>query len=174
MHNSQQNAKSQAVQGVDLSYRQNFDLGRAELTTFANSTWLEIRQQNVPSFPETIQSGTIANPPKWRARGGLSWEWSGVSATGIVNFVSGATDTGVAPNEEIDSWTTIDANVAYEFAQNGGALSGLRFALSVTNLLDEDPPSAFSPSLLQQGIFFDSTTSSPLGRVIAGSLRKRF
>ncbi len=174
VNNAQQNAMSQTVRGVDISYRQFFDLSGSSLTAFANTTWLDIRQQNVPSFPETVQSGTIANPPDWRARGGLTWEMSGLAATGIVNYVSGAADTGVTPNEDIAAWTTVDANLAYDFGQQAGALSDLRIALSVTNLFDRDPPYAFSPSLLQQGIYFDSTTSSPLGRIVAVTLRKRF
>ena len=165
---------SQTVRGVDVSYRQFFDVAGSSLTAFANTTWLDIRQQNVPSFPETVQSGTIANPPDWRARGGLTWEKSGFVMSGVVNYVSGAADTGVTPNEDIASWTTVDANLAYDFGQQAGALSELRIALSVTNLFDRDPPYAFSPSLLQQGIYFDSTTSSPLGRIVAVTLRKRF
>jgi len=170
VRNSFQNALSQRIQGVDVSFRQ--ELGA--FNAFANATWIDLRQQSVPAAPEVTLSGTIANVPDIRARAGLSWEKSGLSVTGIVNFVSGSTDTGVAPNAEIDSWTTVDANLSYEFDENSGALSDMRIALSVTNLFDRDPPFAFSPSFLQEGIFFDSTTASPLGRLIALTIRKRF
>lgn len=170
VRNSFQNARSQRIDGVDVSYRQEF----GSLSAFANATWIDLSQQSVPAAPEVMLSGTIANVPDLRARGGLTWEKSGFAATGIVNFVSSAIDTGVTPNATIDAWTTIDANLAYEVAGNRGALADLRIMLSVTNLFDRDPPFAFSPSFLQQGFFFDSTTASPLGRQLALTLRKRF
>lgn len=170
VRNLQQNALSQRIEGVDVSYRQ--ELGA--VSAFANATWIDLRQQSVPAAPEVTLSGTIANVPDIRARGGLTWEKSGLAVTGIVNFVSSSTDTGVTPNANIDSWTTVDANLSYEFDSNAGALSDMRIALSATNLFDRDPPFAFSPSLLQQGIFFDSTTASPIGRLISVTVRKRF
>ena len=170
VRNLQQNALSQRIEGVDVSYRQEF----GALSAFANATWIDLHQQSVPAAPEVTLSGTIANVPDLRTRGGLTWETSGLAVTGIVNFVSSSTDTGVAPNADISSWTTIDANLSYDFDGDGGFLSGMRIALSATNLFDQDPPFALSPSFLQQGIFFDSTTASPLGRLVALTVRKRF
>jgi len=170
VRNLQQNALSQRIEGVDVSYRQDF----GALSAFANASWIDLRQQSVPAAPEVTLSGTIANAPDIRARGGLTWERSGLAVTGIVNFVSSSTDTGVTPNAEIGSWTTVDANLSYDFDESGGVLSDMRIALSATNLFDRDPPFAFSPSFLQEGVFFDSTTTSPLGRLLALTIRKRF
>lgn len=170
VRNLQQNALSQRIEGIDVSYRQEW----GALSAFANATWIDVRQQSVPAAPEVTLSGTVANVPNLRARGGLTWATSGLAVTGIVNYVSSATDTGVTPRAAIGSWTTVDANLAYEFARTSGALSDLRLALSATNLFDRDPPFALSPSFLQEGIFFDSTTASPLGRQVALTIRKRF
>lgn len=170
VRNLQQNALSQRIEGIDVSYRQEIGAFNA----FANATWIDLHQQSVPAAPEVALSGTIANVPDLRARGGLTWETSGLAVTGIVNFVSSSTDTGVTPNADIGAWTTVDANLSYEFDEDSGVLSDMRIALSATNLFDRDPPFAFSPSFLQEGVFFDSTTASPLGRLVALTIRKRF
>ena len=87
-YNNYQNATEQKVRGVDLSVRQSFDLGRAKLDVFGNAAWLHIDQSLAPSLPTVELSGTIFNAPTLKARGGLTWQGGGFSATGIVNYIS--------------------------------------------------------------------------------------
>ena len=125
-------------------------------------------------MPSIELSGTFANVPDLRARGGFTFERGGFSGTAIVNYVSDEIDSGANPVGHIGSWTTADANVAYEFNSSGNLLRGVRAALSVTNIFDRDPPYAFSPSLAYQGIYFDSTNTSAIGRYVSLTLRKSF
>jgi len=174
LFNNYANATSQKISGVDLSYRQSFELPLGEVSAFANMTWTEVVQQTIPGTPEATKSGTIGNVPDLRARAGLTWSKGGLSATGTINHVSDSTDTGVVPAVGIGSWTTFDANVSYTFQQSDGPLSGVQIALSAINLFDRAPPYAASPSRLQQGLYFDSTTASAVGRFVALNIRKRF
>ncbi|NHK27167.1 TonB-dependent receptor [Parvularcula flava] len=167
------NVAAQKIDGFDLSYRQTLDYSKHSLNLFANASWLDITQRTLPDLPERQISGTISNAPELRSRAGVTYERGGVSVTGIVNYVDGSMDVGVTPSREIASWTTADLTIAYRFAgrreEGGTALS-----LSVTNLFDQDPPYAESPSRLYQGITFDSANSSVLGRFVAVSLRQSF
>lgn len=172
--NSFTNAASQNVNGVDLSYRQGFKLLYGDLDAFANATWIEIEQQTLPGAPELALAGTVANVPKFRARAGATWSGGNLSLTAAVNYQEGGTDTGVLPNESIDSLTTVDMNLAYQFPNTEGPFSGLSLALSATNLFDEDPPYVESTSVFLPGIHFDSVNASAVGRFVAVTVRKRF
>ena len=167
------NAAAYQVEGVDLSYRQTFNLAKGELSAFANATWIQVKQQTLPTLPLIEISGKIFQVPEFRGRSGLTWKLDGVSATGTVNFQSESIDTGTIPNRSIASLATVDANISYDFPGNG-LLAGASLAFSVTNLFDEDPPYAFSPSIYHDGVFFDSTNASPIGRFVAVTVRKSF
>ena len=166
VHDNYQNATAQTVSGIDLSYRQAFDVGAGTVSTFANATSLDLRQQTIPSLPEQTLSGTIFNAPKLKARGGISWSTHNLTATAIANFIDGETDTIAIPNRQVGSWTTVDATLAYVFPHRWNAV------LSVSNLFDRDPPWAYAPSQAYQGVYYDSTNTSIVGRFVSLSLTK--
>lgn len=172
--NQYANVAAQSVEGVDLSYRQEFTTRAGSLHAFANATWIDVRQQMLPTTPQNGLSGTIFNIPELRARFGANWEIGGVTLTGIGNFQSGSTDTGMTPRRDIGSWTTIDATVSYRMPDGSSSLSGLNIVLSASNLFDRDPPFAASPAVEYEGVYYDATNASPLGRFVSISVRKRF
>ena len=171
-YDNYQNATAQAAHGIDLGYRQTFTVGGGTLAAFANASWLHLEQQTIETQPSDILSGTIFNAPDFKARGGVSWQRGGMSASGIVNFVGTETDTGVTPNAKIGSWTTVDANLTYSFAGPSAFARGLKVAVSVSNLFDRDPPRAVSPALAYEGLAFDSTNGSLIGRFASLTLTK--
>jgi hypothetical protein len=144
------------------------------LDAFANGTWLDITQQTLPSAPAMRLSGTLFNPPTVRLRTGLTWTYGGFTSTGILNYVAPETDTNRSPTASIGSWTTLDLSVAYRVPTGPGPMSGLEASLAITNLFDRPPPFAQGAAIQAQGIEFDSTTASDLGRFVAFTLRKRF
>jgi outer membrane receptor protein involved in Fe transport len=131
-----------------------------------------MKQRTIPTVADDTISGIILSPPKFKARAGLSWRRGGWSAASFVNFISGETDTGVNPNFEIASWTTVDANIAYRFSRDAREGKGLTISLAATNLLDKSPPRAVSPQALFAGIYFDSANYSVVGRFIGVTLSK--
>jgi len=168
------NVTSQTISGVDLSIKKSFAVPRGFIDAFANATWLDITQQTLPTVPAIRLTGTLFNPPTERLRSGLTWTYAGFSATGILNYISSETDTNVSPAAPVASWTTMDLNLAYRRRVGPGPLSGLEASLAITNLFDRAPPVAKGAALQQQGVEFDSTNSSDIGRFVALTVRKRF
>lgn len=171
-YDNYQNATAQTAHGVDLSYRQRFDLGGGVLVTFANATWLHLEQQTIETQPSAVLSGTIFNAPDFKARGGLTWQKGSLSASGIVNYQGDETDTGISPNGSVASWTTMDASLAYTFTGKSTMAEGLKLALSISNLFDKAPPYAASPALAYEGLAFDSTNASLVGRFVSLTVTK--
>lgn len=166
------NATSQKVEGFDLSYRQRFAFSTGQISAFANATWIKLDQQTIISVPIATLSGTIFNVPELKARGGMTFERGGFSATFIANYIEGETDTGLVPYVPIASWTTADTTLSYRFADSSGFTNRLRVSFSVSNLFDKKPPYAGSPSLAYAGINYDSTNTSAIGRFVSLSISK--
>lgn len=166
------NASAQFVDGVDLSYRQDFDIGQDRLNVFANATWTSLSQKTLRSTPERTLSGNLGQIPDYRVRGGATWRHKNFSTTAVVNHTSSETDPGVSPSRHVASWTTTDLNI--EYAVQRGWLSGANVSVAVQNLFDLAPPYAESPGIVLQGLYFDSANASFLGRTVALTVRKRF
>lgn len=170
--NNKTNATAQTADGVDLGYRQIIEAGPGEWSAALNATWLRLKQQTIPTIQAQRLSGTIYNPPEFKARGSVTWGGGPWSATVTGNYIDGFADTGVTPSRLIGSWSTVDASVAYRFGATEGLLSGVKLALSASNLFDRVPPRAFSPGLLYVGLDFDTTNASVLGRFIGITVSK--
>jgi outer membrane receptor protein involved in Fe transport len=172
--NSFTNAASQRVRGADLSIRYDLAFSGGQVVPFANATWIRIRQRTLTALPEATLSGTLANVPQFRARGGATLEFGPFAATGIVNYQDGSIDTGVVPNRPIASLATVDLNLTYNFPATAGPLAGVDLTIAAQNLFNRTPPYALGPATTEQGIYYDSVNASPIGRVIAFNIRKRF
>lgn len=166
VENRETNATSQVVQGIDLAYRQSFDLRHGRLDAFANATWLDLEQQTSAVSDVQALTGTLNNAPDFKARVGASWSSGGWRATGAINYLNDSMDNITEPNVRISSSTTVDANLEYRFEDDGGWTSGLRLNLSATNLFDRDPPFVLGASRTMFGQYYDSTNTSPIGRVV--------
>ena len=168
------NVAAQNIDGVDLSIKSTVALPRGWLDAFTSVTWLDVAQQTIPTVPAIRLTGTLFNAPTVRLRSGLTWTYAGFTATGILNYVSPETDTNLTPAAPIGSWTTFDLNLAYKTPAGLGPLSGFEASVAVTNLFDRAPPVAKGAALQAQGIEFDSTNASNIGRFAALTLRRRF
>ena len=104
-------------------------------------------------------------------RGRALWSNERWSTSLFVNYLDSYTNlTNVTP-QRVHSWTTVDAQIAYRLPEQNGPLSGLRIALSATNLFDADPPyAAYNLGLLVTG--YDPDNASPLGRVVSLQVAK--
>lgn len=163
------NAAAQKVRGLDLSYRQSFARGRDGVDLFANATWLRLDQKTIATMPTLRLSGTIANPPKFRARGGATWHHGGFTSTLAANYIADEIDDGDTPEVPVGSWTTADLTVSYQL---GDSARPLKIGLAVSNLFDTMPPYTASTALAWPGIHYDSTNTSVVGRFITLSLTR--
>lgn len=116
---------------------------------------------------------TAFRPVDLKIRGSVNWQANGFSTAFTVNYVDAYNDDRVDPAIKVDSWTTADFIVSYDFGDRPGALGGLTISASGTNIFDEDPP--FVAGFFESdNINFDPTNANPFGRNIALQVTKRW
>lgn len=121
------------------------------------------------------QLNNIDYPLKLRMRGQVGWSKGGFDAALSANYQNGYRNTLVTPAERIKANTTFDLRMSYDLSETGiSGTDGLKIGLDVTNLFDRDPPFVDIAPTNNGGGGFDPQTSSPIGRLIAVSLSKKF
>ncbi|MDY6947252.1 MAG: TonB-dependent receptor [Pseudomonadota bacterium] len=159
--------------GIDLSTQYHTELAGGTLRLGIGGTYIMERDQQVTrSAAEIDTADTIFNPPNWRARGSLGWQREGLSTNLFVNHTDSYTDNRITTPvaaRGVDAYTTVDLRVAYDFSSrfDSGFLAGFITALSVQNVLDEDPPSTAISSASSFDLGYDPTNATALGRLIA-------
>lgn len=73
------------------------------------------------------------------------------------------------PTQEVGSWATLDATVAYTAPESDSWLSGFNATLGVQNLTDKQPP-----IVLNGALAIDANVHNPFGRIWRLELSKRF
>lgn len=160
--------------GLDMEVDYAFALLGGDAEVGASGTYIfNIDQALTPIAPVTDVVDILGNPVDLRVRGRAAWSGARWSAALFVNYLDSYTNlTNVTP-QRVDSWTTLDAQIAYRLPQARGPLAGLRIALSATNLFDADPPyAAYNLGVSVTG--FDPDNASPLGRVVSVQVTKRW
>lgn len=158
------NVASEDVSGGDLDVRYRRALGLGEIEPFINVALIDLRQKLVPGAPESEISGLVFQPPKVRARTGVSWLIQRWTITGIVNYSGSEVNTYQPLYPHVASWTTVDFNLAWQ-PEKAGVLSGLKLNLAVENAFNRDPSFVQFDEIIP-GIHYDSLNANPLGRVI--------
>jgi iron complex outermembrane recepter protein len=158
--------------GLDVSLDYDFDLlgGRASLG--ASGTYIfRIDQAITDTAPSRDVVDVLGNPVDLRVRGRAGWSNASWTVSAFVNYLDSYTNlTNVTP-ERVRSATTVDAQLAYRIPAATGLLSGLRVAISATNIFDRRPPyAAYNLGIVATG--YDPDNASPLGRVVSLQLTK--
>ncbi|TFH70264.1 TonB-dependent receptor [Gammaproteobacteria bacterium LSUCC0112] len=106
----------------------------------------------------------------------LSWSgenWNAALTSKLEGgFTNNATPTvsGVKiPTQEVGSWATLDATVAYTAPENGSWMSGFNATLGVQNLTDKQPP-----IVLNGALAINPNVHNPFGRIWRLEVSKRF
>ncbi|HEY6640514.1 TonB-dependent receptor plug domain-containing protein [Povalibacter sp.] len=159
-----QNLGKTIAKGIDFAVSDAWPLGTGKLRAGVNATYFtHLTAASAPGAADVDVLNTLNFPQRFRARGELGWRGEKLSALAFVNYTSGYDQTGVTPIRSIDSYTTVDLHVGYDL----GALSeGLSMAIDVQNAADSDPP------FVNIAGGYDPQSASPLGRLVALSLRK--
>jgi outer membrane receptor protein involved in Fe transport len=169
------NLSTVRAEGLDLAANYEFKVGASSVSLGLSGTYILNQEQQVTdTSPELDTVDTIFNPPDWRARAFVGWRWQGLAANVFVNHTDSYIDNRLLLRPTVDSYTTVDTRVAYDFSNrfSSGALSGVTVALNAQNVLDEDPPAVAIavPNSAESG--FDATNASPLGRFISLEITK--
>ncbi len=164
------NVATQSVRGADLNGNYRIDAGPGNILLFLNAAYLDLTERDTPQSPLHTLSGLAFYPPKFRARAGVTWKPASWSLTAAINYLAHESNTQVLPAENVASWTTIDASVRYVPTLKG-IWRGLSVNLSALNVMNRDPPFVSSDI---QGLNYDSSNASPLGRMITLQLSKEW
>lgn len=129
---------------------------------------LDLTRSTAPGLPFVDVLDRFGNPVDLRARAALNWRIGGLSANLYYNYTDSYLNTAVTPNVSVDSYSTIDMALIYDFS-GPGMLDGLSLALSAQDITDEEPP-----VVLNGFVSWDNQVVSPLGRFVSVSVTKRW
>jgi iron complex outermembrane recepter protein len=158
--------------GLDLdgSWAQQTAIANIELGL--NATYIfRFDSQFTPSAPAESILNTEYNPVDLRLRARAIIRRGSLTFASFINFTNSYRDEDTTPAVPIASWTTLDETVKYAFNSEHGPLADASLLLSVTNLLNRDPPYVANPGY---GINFDGANANALGRFISVQLSKRW
>lgn len=169
-----QNLGSLKQEGLDINVTYSVDTDSAGRFTAALDVAdiLKLTRRTAPGSPDVDVLDTFNNPVDLRMRGALLWNYGGVSAAAFVNYVDGYRNTAITPNVDVDSYTTLDLSLTYDFKKSGlgtGLLEGMSVTLSAQNVTDEDPPVVLNGTLS-----YDTQNINPIGRFIGLQVTKRW
>jgi outer membrane receptor protein involved in Fe transport len=168
------NTAETATDGIDLVVRYVFDLGANSFVLDANVTHVFAFDNRLTEASPVAQSrdrpfGSLS----WRARAGVGWSrgpWAGNLA---VNYAGGYEDDRRPLVVPVDSWTTFDLSLSYEFEQvAAGWLRGTRLSLYTENLFDAAPPPLLPEPGHISGLGYDPVNASGRGRFVSLQVRK--
>ena len=168
------NTAETTTDGIDLLLRYAFDAGANRFVLDANVTHvLSFDNRLTAASPVSQSLDRPFGPLSWRLRGGIGWSrgpWIGNLA---VNHAGGYADDRRPVVVPVDSWTTVDLSLSYEFEQaSSGWLRGTRLSLYAENLLDAAPPPLFPEPGHTSGLGYDPVNASGRGRFVSAQVRK--
>jgi iron complex outermembrane receptor protein len=166
-----QNLGGTFARGVDFDLSNKWQTGVGDIRVGLNGSYFtKLTTAITAGAPPVDVVGTINFPQRFRARVDAGWNRGAISASGAFNHVSTYIQNGVTPIRNIDAYRTTDLHFGYDIGKgnDSGVLSGLTVALDVQNAADEDPP------FVNLNGGYDPQSSSPIGRLVAISLRKRW
>jgi iron complex outermembrane recepter protein len=178
--NQLENAETTVEQGVRVDGQYTYDaeeLGQWGLS-FSGNYLLVDRTSIEAGFPqETNVTNTIAEPPKFRMRGGVTWQYRALTADLMLNHTSAYENTLFSPPQDIASWTTEDLTLKVNIPPNANMLwRDLNLVLNIKNLADRRPPFLDIPTgdiaIGRSVVPFDGTNASAVGRYVSLEIRK--
>ncbi|RYY26651.1 MAG: TonB-dependent receptor [Sphingomonadales bacterium] len=163
-----------------LDFTGNWRVPTASIGTFTfngSGTYLTNYKTAVsPAGTPINKRNTIFNPLKFKARGSVSWDIGPMLAQVTVMHVNGYVNTAITPNQNVTSFTPVDLVLAFDLGKMGASrpFSGITLGIEVRNALDSGPPYVnLAPSSNGSG-GYDASGASPIGRVMAASIRAKF
>jgi hypothetical protein len=122
-------------------------------------------------------ANTIAEPPRLRLRGAVTWQYHALTADFTLNHIGDYQNTLFTPTEHISSWTTEDLTLKANVPEQANQLwHNFSVVLNIQNLADRRPPVLAIPAgdiaLGRSAVPFDGTNASAVGRYVSLEIRK--
>ena len=173
------NLGTSLMSGVDFQYQQRWvteKMGAFKLNL--DGTYMTKFDSAVTAQGRRVDRlNTIFNPLKFRARGGITWDYGSVSTRMVINYVNSYDNNNVVPVQKVGAYTPIDLGVTFHgdnVSWLGAFGKGLSVGIEATNVLDKDPPYVNVGQSGNGGGGFDPTAANPLGRLISVRLQKNW
>ncbi|MBO9581714.1 MAG: TonB-dependent receptor [Sphingobium sp.] len=163
--------------GLDFTLNYKHDIGIGTLSFDGSfSKILNLQKSLTRTGPLFDALDTIGFQVSSRANAAIGLKSGGFTGRLTMNYVGSylnnatLTVNGVKlPNTQIPSWTTFDANIAYQFEEDSGVLNGLRAAIGLQNLTDKQPPIVLSGNNA-----VDTNNHNVWGRIWTFEVSKKF
>lgn len=169
------NLASLKTSGIDMSAQLALgDVGPGELTFDAKVSHL-LNYNDGAGDRSGTYLGVVEGAsswPKWRGYASATYDWSAVSATWRVNYVSSMTDGyggALFPIPNYLDYTGTPDYFTHDLLVSWAVKEGVDAAIGVNNVLDRDPPYAYETT---RGTL--PTTFDQLGRYFFGTVTLRF
>ncbi|WP_374281021.1 TonB-dependent receptor plug domain-containing protein [Novosphingobium sp.] len=170
-----QNLGRSITRGIDFTA--NYRIPTDKLGTFGinlSGTYLtSFKTAQTPSAPIISQLNQIFQPLRFKMRAALNWEKGPFAAALRATHVNGYTNTAApvaTPNQRVSSYTPVDLNLTWKVGDD----QSLTFGLEARNLFNIKPPYVnIAPSVNGSG-GYDATTTDPIGRLLAASVRVKY
>ena len=162
------NSSALLVSGLDFTVDYTLRRGANRFDIDADGSYLlQYDRKLTPTSPSVELVDTANYPVDFRGRLAGTWTRGVFSGTVDINYLDGERDP---PAPRIGSWTTVGLQAAFHSAAQSGEMKGIVLALNVSNVLDTDPPFYDSP----EGVGYDATNTSAIGRTVSVQLTKRW
>jgi iron complex outermembrane receptor protein len=185
-----ENAAGQIVQGTDfdIDYRHSTDnLGLFDVhLTGTRLDYFEVNDSSGAGFVNYAGGTALASSlpsvtgmPKLRATLAANWTHRALSATYMAHYTGSYIDPTIPGGVTVNSYTTHDVRVAYDFGKSANAeswLSRVTLAAGVNDLTNTAVP-IFYAGPLGGGLDangYDTSIVDPVGRFIYTSVRVKF
>jgi len=157
--------------GIDFNTSYALPTAMGKFKFIVSGTWLmDFSEAQTPDQPLVPLLDTQNQPIDLRARASAGWEHKGWGALFAANFTDSYRDTASHPTRRVDSWTTFDLQLRYDFPAGAGAwLHGLGIEFNARNLFNSDPPFLNNQATY---IGYDQENADPYGRLLSLQLRK--
>jgi iron complex outermembrane recepter protein len=173
-----QNLGVSNTRGFDFATTYTMDTDSSGSFQFMlNGTYLTTYEVAITSAaPITDRLNTIYNPLELKLRTGVNWSSGPLHASAVLTYVNGYDNNAVTPVEKVSAYMPVDLAFSADLGELGSnpLLRDLELGFEIRNALDEDPPYVnIAPNNNGSG-GYDATASSPVGRLFALSLRKKW
>ena len=159
--------------GLDFGLRYAFSIGSNRFLGDANANYIiAFDDQLTRAAPRISALNRPYRPVDLRLRAGLSWTRGPWGAHAAVNHADGYRDDRQAIVRPIGAFTTVDAGLAYETAEEDGLLGGMRLSLTAQNLFATRPPRLVPDPGSTRGLGYDAVNATGRGRVLTLQIRK--
>jgi hypothetical protein len=161
--------------GIEGNIAYQFGTSVGNFALSANATYyIDNKYKTAKGTPSVSLLDLLGQPPRFRARGGVSWSIESWGSSLFVNRTNSYQNPLFTPYQRISEATTVDFQVTYHHADALGFTdrSGFKISLNVQNLFDADPPRVAYPSSSIRDVGFDAVNASPVGRLISLQITK--